>query len=151
MTEAGTSEAVRDPKSRNNPEGCSADVHCAGRTSELVAALTAPSFQQDSQWHHDKAVYATKPRDLLTEAADKIEGLEADLQAAVEVAFRRGALDWTRLNYPKIYERMMSRHIESQDTGTRAAPAGCACPPTAEMSCQGAFCPRRPFTWTATS
>jgi len=82
----------------------------SNRTHEIVEALRAPSFQQDSQWHHDKAVYATKPRDLMIEAADKIEGLEADLFEAVKVAFRRGAVEWTRLNYPKWYEHCMAEH-----------------------------------------
>lgn len=31
---------------------------------------------------------------------DKVDGLEADLESAVEVAFKRGATEWTRLNYP---------------------------------------------------
>lgn len=37
---------------------------------------------------------------------DKIEGLECDLEAAVEVAFKRGAHEWVRLNYRKEYERL---------------------------------------------
>lgn len=37
---------------------------------------------------------------------DKIEGLEADLADAVEVAFHRGATAWTRLNYPEHYKRL---------------------------------------------
>jgi hypothetical protein len=36
-------------------------------------------------------------------SADKIEGLEADLDSAVEVAYRRGATDWVRMNYPAKY------------------------------------------------
>lgn len=44
--------------------------------SEIIGALRAPSFQQDSQWHHAKANYATKPRDLLDAAADRIERME---------------------------------------------------------------------------
>lgn len=78
------------------------------RTAQIVEALRAPSFQQDSQWHDAKAVYATKPRALLTEAAGKIEGLEADLFEAVKVAFRRGAVQWTRLNYPDWYAHCMA-------------------------------------------
>ncbi len=35
---------------------------------------------------------------------DKVEGLLADLDAAIEVAWKRGAHDWVRLNYPKHYE-----------------------------------------------
>ena len=36
---------------------------------------------------------------------DKVGGLEADLENAVEVAWKRGAIDWVRLNYPKHYAR----------------------------------------------
>jgi hypothetical protein len=38
-------------------------------------------------------------------AIDKIEGLDADLDSAVEVAWKRGATNWVRMNYPKHYER----------------------------------------------
>lgn len=37
---------------------------------------------------------------------DRIEGLNADLESAVEVAFRRGAAEWTRLNYPTLHMRL---------------------------------------------
>jgi hypothetical protein len=37
---------------------------------------------------------------------DKIEGLEADIDNAVETAFKRGATEWTRLNYPEHYKRL---------------------------------------------
>jgi hypothetical protein len=46
---------------------------------------------------------------LMALAADKIEGLDADLESAVEVAFKRGATDWTRLNYPAQYKRLMAQ------------------------------------------
>ena len=46
---------------------------------------------------------------LMIAAADKIEGLEADLEGAVEVAYNRGATEWTRLNYPEIYSRLKER------------------------------------------
>ena len=32
---------------------------------------------------------------------DKIDGLESDLDGAVEVAIGRGAVEWGRLNYPR--------------------------------------------------
>lgn len=35
---------------------------------------------------------------------DKVEGLNADLYCAVEVAYKRGAVEWTRLNYPELFE-----------------------------------------------
>jgi hypothetical protein len=44
--------------------------------------------------------------EALAWAIDKIDGLEADLDSAVEVAWRRGAIDWVRMNYPKHYERL---------------------------------------------
>lgn len=37
---------------------------------------------------------------------DKIEGLDSDLFQAVSTAYHRGAVDWTRLNYPKWFERL---------------------------------------------
>lgn len=43
-------------------------------------------------------------------AADKIEGLQADLESAVETAFNRGAAEWTRLNYPDLYARFNRKH-----------------------------------------
>lgn len=52
----------------------------------------------------DKAVI-TDPGKIL-EMIDKIEGLEADLDSAVEVAFKSGATDWVRLNYPQMFARL---------------------------------------------
>jgi hypothetical protein len=44
------------------------------RPQEIINALRAPSYQQDSQWHDPKTVvYATKPRALLEEAAYMLE------------------------------------------------------------------------------
>ena len=37
---------------------------------------------------------------------DKIEGLEAELEQAVIVAYKRGATEWTRLNYPELFDRL---------------------------------------------
>ncbi|MBB3411176.1 hypothetical protein FHT87_005129 [Rhizobium sp. BK316] len=48
--------------------------------------------------------------DLLEEAIDKIEGLEADLDSAVEVAYKRGATEWVRLNYPAKYAKLKERN-----------------------------------------
>jgi len=31
---------------------------------------------------------------------DKIEALECELDEAVEVAYKRGAIEWTKLNFP---------------------------------------------------
>lgn len=38
--------------------------------------------------------------------SDRVEGLSSDLDAAVEVAFRHGATEWVRLNYPTHFERL---------------------------------------------
>lgn len=43
---------------------------------------------------------------------DKIEGLKADLDAAVEVAFKHGATEWVRLNYPDHYQRLSAEEFE---------------------------------------
>lgn len=50
---------------------------------------------------------------LVREAVDKIEGLEADLENAVETAFKRGAIEWTRLNYPTLFARFANRPPEA--------------------------------------
>jgi hypothetical protein len=47
-----------------------------------------------------------KTPDLLERAADKIEGLEADLDFVIEVAFKRGAVECVRSNYPEHYKRL---------------------------------------------
>ncbi|CAN7654773.1 hypothetical protein LJR231_005126 [Phyllobacterium sp. LjRoot231] len=45
---------------------------------------------------------ASRMKDL----EDKIQGLEANLDSAVEIAYLRGATEWVRLNYPSQYERL---------------------------------------------
>lgn len=54
----------------------------------------------------DKAVI-TDPGKILW-ILDKIDGLSDDLDSAIEVAFKRGATEWVRLNYPSHYERLKS-------------------------------------------
>lgn len=44
--------------------------------------------------------------------SDKVEGLEADLDSVVEVAFNRGAHEWVRLNYPEHYERLRGGDVD---------------------------------------
>lgn len=48
---------------------------------------------------------------------DRIDGLESDLFSAVETAYRRGAHEWARLNYPKWIERIEANAalLKSQD------------------------------------
>lgn len=33
--------------------------------------------------------------------SDKVDGLNSDLDNAIETAYHRGAVDWVRMNYPK--------------------------------------------------
>lgn len=37
---------------------------------------------------------------------DRIEGLQSDLESAVQVAFNHGAEEWARLNYPSWIDRL---------------------------------------------
>lgn len=65
------------------------------------AALSSPATPVQPT----ASVEAVEP-EMMEALYDKIEGLEADLESAVEVAFRRGAAEWTRLNYPTLYTRL---------------------------------------------
>jgi hypothetical protein len=44
----------------------------------------------------------------IEEWEDKIDGLQADLDNAVDTAFARGATEWTRLNYPDRFAKLIS-------------------------------------------
>ncbi len=44
--------------------------------------------------------------DEIEDLADTVDGLESDLDSAVEVAFKRGATEWVKLNYPDQYKRL---------------------------------------------
>jgi hypothetical protein len=46
----------------------------------------------------------------LSDAHDKIDTLESELTVAVETAFRRGAVEWTKSNYPEIYKQLTQRN-----------------------------------------
>lgn len=43
---------------------------------------------------------------------DKVDGLESDLDNAVETAFDRGAKEWTRLNFPARFARLTAPKSE---------------------------------------
>lgn len=47
--------------------------------------------------------------DLISALIDKIEGLESDLDNAVETAYDRGAEEWAKANYPARYLRLKRR------------------------------------------
>jgi hypothetical protein len=44
--------------------------------------------------------------DVTEQLRDRVEGLEADLDSAVAVAWCRGAIDWVKLNYPSHAARL---------------------------------------------
>lgn len=44
--------------------------------------------------------------EAIPELHDKIEALEAELFEAVSVAYNRGAVEWTKRNYPAWFERL---------------------------------------------
>ncbi|QIG76027.1 hypothetical protein EVC24_006 [Rhizobium phage RHph_I4] len=53
---------------------------------------------------------------------DKVEGLDADLDAAVEVAFKHGAEEWVRLNYPEKYARLKLANPATPEQRENIAP-----------------------------
>lgn len=48
---------------------------------------------------------------------DKAEGLESDLRQAVLVAWKRGAEEWCRLNYPQWVDWLEACHKSAAPTG----------------------------------
>ncbi|TXR47025.1 hypothetical protein [Phyllobacterium endophyticum] len=48
-----------------------------------------------------------------------VDGLKADLDSAVEIAFFHGAAEWVRLNYPTNYERLLMGFDKSAPLGER--------------------------------
>lgn len=48
-----------------------------------------------------------------------IDGLKANLDSAIEIAFVHGATEWVRLNYPTHYERLLMRFDSSALFGDR--------------------------------
>ena len=50
--------------------------------------------------YEDAGVDGVEGARMMKVAADKIEGLDADLRDAVRVAYNNGAVDWAHMNYP---------------------------------------------------
>lgn len=42
----------------------------------------------------------------------RVERLKADLDAAIEVAFKNGAKDWVEANYPEHFKRLDAEEFE---------------------------------------
>lgn len=51
--------------------------------------------------------------DEIEALTDKIEGLSADLDSAVGVAFNRGAHEWVRMNYPDRFDKLSRTALTS--------------------------------------
>tara|TARA_R110000850_G_scaffold113085_1_gene227689 strand:+ start:905 stop:1219 length:315 start_codon:yes stop_codon:yes gene_type:complete len=65
-------------------------------------------FDGGERKHHRDCVHYPESltklwHDTEIEYLDKIDALESELSDAVETAHRRGAVEWTKSNYPKIY------------------------------------------------
>ena len=82
----------------------------ADELRELALAAKAPASRDPS--FADPALMfhvACSPDAILAlyaerdEARDKAEGLEADLDEAVRIAFKYGAKTWVQMNYPAQY------------------------------------------------
>lgn len=77
-------------------------------------------LERDAQMTDALLTAEARVRELeqkLERAEDKIDGLQADLDGAIEVAFRRGATDWTWMNYPSHFERLTATLAEIGQRG----------------------------------
>src|SRR5690606_39049327 len=93
------------------------------------AFLRAPAYIPPTDEIHTTTPLYTRPparRETWEEAAetvsreeydDKVDGLTADLERPVEVAYRRGATEWVRLNYRNQYAALRARATEERDDG----------------------------------
>ncbi|QTG12399.1 hypothetical protein G6M86_03690 [Agrobacterium tumefaciens] len=61
-----------------------------------------------------QAETAAELLDRIAQLEDRIEGLDSDLQSAVEVAFKRGAEDWVRMNYPAQFARLFAAKLGNE-------------------------------------
>jgi BMFP domain-containing protein YqiC len=93
---AATEAEHQDFRLQNDKEWRAKIDYQKARVAELEYALETETGTRKDQ---DRRLEAAEAR--VAELTDKVEGLEADLDSAVEVAFWHGATEWTRLNYPK--------------------------------------------------
>jgi len=93
---AATEAEHQDFRLQNDKEWRAKIDYQKARVAELEYALETETRMRKDQ---DRRLEAAEAR--VAELTDKVEGLEADLDSAVEVAFWHGATEWTRLNYPK--------------------------------------------------
>ena len=75
-------------------------ARASGLQKRIVAGDRSVSLQ-DPQNAIREAETDEQAAACIREMVEKREGLEEDLYQAVLVAYRRGALEWTQLNYPQ--------------------------------------------------
>ncbi|WP_343828666.1 hypothetical protein [Brevundimonas olei] len=68
---------------------------------ELVDRLDYSASANRGLGRDGLATLLTEAAACIREMVEKREGLEEDLYQAVLVAYRRGAVEWTMLNYPQ--------------------------------------------------
>lgn len=76
------------------------------RIDWVLSVLRAALSAQVQDVAEDPQKRMEELEDRAANLFDKVEGLEADLDSAVEVAFKHGATDWVRLNYSSHYARL---------------------------------------------
>lgn len=85
---------------------CSASTQSKGRESVAF-----------DLWNRRAAPASPLPGGGDMDWQDKAEGLETDLRQAVLVAWKRGAEEWCRLNYPQWVEWLEACHSPAAPTG----------------------------------
>jgi outer membrane murein-binding lipoprotein Lpp len=86
-------------------------MHVSERINKLISAASTVTLYNLNGVGNRKGIeagLASAQQDLadyVETLEDKVEGLSSDLDSAIEVAFKRGATEWTRLNYPEHYKR----------------------------------------------
>lgn len=89
------------PLSTINPDGPDA----AREIERLEQCLRYEQHRAERIGTHGPGCHAWGPQHHEC-AVEKIDGLETDLFNAVETAYRRGAHEWARLNYPQWIDRL---------------------------------------------
>ena len=72
--------------------------------SALIERLELHAKDANTLELHGLADHITQAAAALRDQQDRHEGMEEDLYQAVLVAYRRGAVEWARLNYPKWFD-----------------------------------------------
>jgi hypothetical protein len=92
-------------------------------TSEAVERIMATAVEHGSaeaklasfRFDVKNAIDLALAHQLEAIVEDKIEGLQSDLESAVQVAYNRGAVEWARLNYPTWIDRLEANKKSAED------------------------------------